>query len=228
MKTATLLLLLLCTAMGLAQEPNPEVFQTWHLRWFQATDMSPVFVIGQIEPPIASDLHITGPAEFSGTGACNGFFGSFTTLDSFFWQTGSFGATLLVCEPESHFEFETAYFNFLQSAGTYEIFPEDQGLRLVLSHPLMGQAVYQNYTLGIESFGANHMALFPNPVQDQLYVDSGGVAVFGAVILNAMGQVVQQIEGSFDRIGTAGLPCGMYVVQLKTSGGTMSKKFIKS
>jgi heat shock protein HslJ len=84
MEYQLLTILAFLTFNSSAQEPNPDLFQTWYL-----TDMyiqfGPPFDV--MEPPVLATLTISDILDFSGQGSCNTVTGSYTydlVTDSFF------------------------------------------------------------------------------------------------------------------------------------------------
>ncbi len=56
MKNLFLLIIVFYTINGLAQ--NPDLFQTWHLEYVQASDAAPIYQVSEIEPGIHPTLII--------------------------------------------------------------------------------------------------------------------------------------------------------------------------
>jgi hypothetical protein len=75
----------------------------------------------------------------------------------------------------------------------------------------------------------NTIAIYPNPVQDELTV-TNTENVENVVIYNALGQVVKQFEVNAEqlKIDVADLQNGIYTLRLQTKTGTMvTKQFVK-
>ena len=120
-----------------SQDPNPLLFQTWYLRFVQSNDFAPAYDVISITPTITPTLTISNTLNFTGLGACNTFNGSFTNVDNFSWNYGSFSESGIVCSPPDHNNFEDNYFGFLQSQlGSYQIYPEGSGLVLRMDNPI--------------------------------------------------------------------------------------------
>ena len=69
--------------------------------------------------------------------------------------------------------------------------------------------------------------IYPNPAGDQFWIDwDGAVADAGIEIVDITGRVLQRVglDHSPQVIGASGLPAGMYLVRLTTSGGQVTRR----
>jgi hypothetical protein len=80
---------------------------------------------------------------------------------------------------------------------------------------------------GTESFTSKALAVYPNPVSNQLQVQlPNGTEVLSAAFYNTLGQVVLK-AGNETSWNVSGLSSGLHFVTLQTSEGTAQLKFIK-
>ncbi len=73
MKYLFLSISIICSINCIAQDPNPDLFQTWHLTSVMIDDLAPLYIVSEIDPPIQPYVTIEGNLSFSGQGACNTF-----------------------------------------------------------------------------------------------------------------------------------------------------------
>ena len=80
--------------------------------------------------------------------------------------------------------------------------------------------------LGIESFAAESIALYPNPTSDVLHISIPNSVNFEkAVVYNTLGQTV--LESNSREISVETLSAGVHFIRIVTSEGIVNKKFIK-
>lgn len=93
----------------------------------------------------------------------------------------------------------------------------------------MSWAAIQNEPLTIEDFNETNISLFPNPSSTVLNINSS-VAVDTIVMYNALGQKMESYTSNDPlqySINIEGISQGIYVIEMQTSSGTLTKKFIK-
>lgn len=82
----------------------------------------------------------------------------------------------------------------------------------------------------IEGVGENDglVEVYPNPANDVLYVVGDGIKK--VTVFNALGQVVEDVEAKWRtdlRINLQHYKAGIYLIQVETLEGTLSKQFVK-
>ncbi|MFT5819072.1 MAG: photosystem II stability/assembly factor-like uncharacterized protein [Crocinitomix sp.] len=82
-----------------------------------------------------------------------------------------------------------------------------------------------NQFLSIESLPTERLMIYPNPVQNILYIDSGGNNVDKVFIYDLNGKLV--IESDQNDIDIKNLSKGSYIISIQTDGQHYSSKFIK-
>ena len=84
--------------------------------------------------------------------------------------------------------------------------------------------------VGVDDFVELDISVYPNPVSDNLYVDSKGVIINKIKVLNQVGQVLfsnMAIKDSLNSINVSGLASGSYFILLETNEGRVVKPFLK-
>lgn len=83
-------------------------------------------------------------------------------------------------------------------------------------------------TLGLgDNVQASKLAVYPNPVSDQLFISSEDQKVENVVIYSLSGVVVKNISNEVESVDVSDLASGNYIVKLTTDQGTAVKKIIK-
>jgi heat shock protein HslJ len=228
MKKVLLLLLLLCSVTAFSQSPNPDLYQTWYLRFVQANDLTPAYTISEITPTVTPTLTILNTLEFSGVGDCNTFTGSFSNVTNDQWGISVFAQTQIICNTPPLGGFEGGYFGFLNTqGGWYQIVPEGNGLVLMMYNPIFGSAIFQNFSLKAAGFEKESIALYPNPSTGIFNLDSKQLQVSKIQVVNSLGQLVKTQLNTFEVIDIADVPVGVYILKIDTDHGAIEKKIIK-
>ncbi len=231
MKHIYLLAFIICSVNCFSQDPNPELFQIWYLSSVTTYDSSPGYGVRYIEPAIAPTLSIsTSPAKpvFTGTGACNTFNGAFISFFPGQLQTVGFTRTTSVCSSEIHNSFEAAYFGVLQNASQYQIAHISTGaVFLIIFNPTFGDAMFQNFPLSTTGFDIENIAIYPNPGNSLISLNSNQAEILKVDVINSYGQIVKTINDNFGSINVSDLSSGIYILKINSVLGTINKKFIK-
>ena len=79
--------------------------------------------------------------------------------------------------------------------------------------------------LGISEVDESDFITYPNPVQDELFVDGPN----GILTLTTVGgrKVIEQTHDIHSNVDFSALPSGIYVLKIATENGTVTKKIIK-
>ena len=218
----------MCSVNCFSQDPNPQLFQTWYLRFVQSNDLAPSYNVSAITPSITPTLTITNTLDFTGVGACNTFNGGFTNVTNYSWQPAPFSESGLDCGTTIHNQFEDSYFSFLQSSlGYYQIYPEGSGIVLRMDNPLLGSAIFQNFPLKTAEFILERIAIYPNPTKSVIYISTNQLLISKIKIINSLGQTVKTIIDDFGSLDISNLSSGIYTLKIDTEIGTAYKKIIK-
>lgn len=226
MKKYLLLVLVIFSANCFGQNPDPNLFQTWHLRFLKLDDGAIPFTISKINPQITPTLTISPNLEISGNGACNSFFGVLNISEFNYLQSTSFVTTLAICTPPDHNSFESDYFQLFRLGGWYQISPVEGGLVLMISTPIFGEAVFYNFSLSSKTFTTDATSLYPNPCSSRISLHSKSV-IDKVEIYNVLGQNCKSVYNDFETIDMSDLETGTYIFKIYDKNGTVNKKIIK-
>ena len=82
--------------------------------------------------------------------------------------------------------------------------------------------------LGIEEYSLDSVSIYPNPVLNDLHIDlHSSIQIQEAKIYSITGQVVLQVQNKKD-LDVSNLNPGIYLLKVKTSQGTITRKIVKS
>ena len=73
------------------------------------------------------------------------------------------------------------------------------------------------------------MRIFPNPAQEQVWIEIEGAAPRGVIyITDLMGKRIyqQSVSGSTNEVSLNGIASGTYLLQVKTSGQVIRSKLV--
>lgn len=82
--------------------------------------------------------------------------------------------------------------------------------------------------LGVNQNENADFAIYPNPVNDQLFIQNPNqLDIQSILIYNTNGVLVKQVNTAIESVPVNDLAVGLYLVQVKTTTGTSTMKFIK-
>lgn len=81
--------------------------------------------------------------------------------------------------------------------------------------------------LSTESFGNTDFAIYPNPATDHFYIQTTADN-YQVNLYNTIGQKVKHLADSDGTIDILDLPKGIYLVEIETSSGKVTKKIVKN
>nr|WP_319399745.1 S8 family serine peptidase [uncultured Carboxylicivirga sp.] len=90
--------------------------------------------------------------------------------------------------------------------------------------------VFVEYRVGIDDNWESTIRMYPNPVQDVLYLDYQGINAERYDIIDASGSVLKNgnlLHGSHEQISVTNLMSGIYILKIYTDQGVAIKKFTK-
>lgn len=214
--------------LSFAQEPDPRLFQTWYLREVCEVDPDPAYYVSEIEPPIFPYITIEESYEFSGQAACNTFEG----ILNFVWDSAfvveEFSSTGDDCGYQVHNAFEDAFFGLLQDFELdFSIFEVGDGLRLNMSHVLMGYAMFYNYPLSQEDENIVVFNVYPNPFSEKINL-SASSPIVAVKVFDIYGKIVFEDTGTdIQVLKVSELSQGVYFLQIKTFENQKTMPIIK-
>jgi hypothetical protein len=229
MKRILFLLAVLIYNQGFAQDPNPDLFQTWHLYEIEFEN-GPSIIVANYDPPIAPTLLIEPTLTFNGIGACNTFEGIFTYFPPNGFEVASETNTTASCGFDENM-FENEYFGFFFE-GTYMISTietDTDGFQtLYMSGDVFTTFTFRNTpVLATPKFSKTKMSLYPNPTFDELNIISNNLEINNKTIYSLQGKAVFSENSNSKTIDVSNLSEGFYFIEISSSDGKSIQKFIK-
>ena len=214
-------------SQGFAQDPD--IFRTWYLYEIQATDLSPVYVVADIDPNIQPWVAISETLEFNGEGACNTFMGTYSyDPNGSIFNSADLTETGDDCIIQVHNQFEEGYFNFMQWFQVIDISSDNNGLTMYLSSILLGYAIFKDYPLSINDVNfENTITVYPNPVSDQLFISSENTQIENIRVYSISGKQVLDDSNFENSLDVSGFSEGIYFLEIYSSEGKSVQKFVK-
>jgi hypothetical protein len=222
-KLFPLLLSLFLSATTFAQ--NPDLYSTWYLYSYK-NDSGDVLFTSDIDPAIVPTLTIENDLSYNGNAACNGYDGSFTfdpANDQLIMN--SFVRTFFTCTFSSHIQFESDYFEYFQVGVSYEYVLLSNFLYLELEPGAV--LTYGREPLSVDDFNSVNLEIYPNPVFETLYIQSGGLTIESFSVYSIEGRLVHYQNEFSGSIDISGLSKGLYLLEILTENNKQTKKFIK-
>lgn len=213
---------------GLAQDPNPDLFQTWHLTYIRGSDMDTPILVAEINPPVYPFMTISEYLTIVGEGACNSFEALFEHLGTNYMSNLDFFSTNNICDFQSHTMLESIFFYFMSIEWPYEINTISGGLELRMTTPIDGLAIYQNHPLSKPDLSKNAIKIYPNPSKSVIYISSQENTIDKAIIYSAIGKRVLTKIRNISEIDISNFPSGIYLLRLETKQGSTTHKIIKT
>jgi heat shock protein HslJ len=226
MKHLLLLILTICSINCIAQEPNPNLFQTWYLYSVQISDNSKNYIVSEINPAITPYLTILENLNFSGKGACNTFGGTFNLFNTNLVNTTLFSNTTDDCCSEIQNDFESSYFDSMKMANYYWINTEEKGMSLFIGTPPFGSIVFKNFKLNTLNLDLNPIEVYTNPTTSMIHIISQNTVISKIELFNSNGQNIKTINDNFETINSTDLSSGIYILKIYTEFGTLNKKIL--
>lgn len=205
MKKRLLLLFisLLCAFQGFAQNPDPELFKTWHLHVLGLDLIN--LVVEDVSPPIYPTLTITETLSFYGESACNTFSGTMSyDVVSELFEVG-----------------RPAFYAYVYDNGNGEQSVDTIGPW----YPLLG---LKNFPLNVPENDALNIAVYPNPVAETLFIASEGISIEKKTVYSIQGKLVLSENSASKIIDVSKLSEGLYFIEISSSKGKSVQKFVKN
>jgi len=87
------------------------------------------------------------------------------------------------------------------------------------------EITFQNQGFGLEEYHSTKIVLFPNPVQEEIFLNSSGKPIDEIRIVNLLGATVDQYPGSSESINVSHLSGGSYLLYVVSGSKTQIIKF---
>lgn len=233
----TFVLFLCFIGVGNAQDPDPVLFEN---DWF----LTELVIDGdEINIPFNSDFSSV-PLVFENTASlytfvCNSIGAGTPEFTDTLFTTNGFSLLTFNCSLQSTFDFESIYFGdfyregILNSTFFYELEePSSDILWLTITNEDGHSARYGNSkALSVQNVKGMSMALFPNPVQNVLYIQLKNTLTEGRISLyDTQGRlVINPINFSREeliKINLTGIPSGMYFIKKADTDGISDVSWI--
>jgi hypothetical protein len=229
MKEILLLVIgLLFSVQSFAQDPD--LYQTWYLSSYEY-DLGPIFYVNDVQPPISPFIDIETNFDYSGTAACNDYFGNFSydaPNDRLILEF--FTGTLSICDEPEHTDFESAYFNYFAFYPTpvYYYLSSDSGNMFLSLEFNPGYILnYQNFPLSISEQNVVQFNVYPNPVSSNLFIASENTQIENIRVYSLSGKQLLEVSDFENSVDVSGLSEGIYFVEILSEEGKSIQKFIK-
>jgi Secretion system C-terminal sorting domain/META domain len=227
MKYLFFALSLVSTVQCLAQEPDPDLFQTWYLQDIYLEFGPPLHLL---DPPVYPFLVIAENLGFSGQGSCNTFTGTYVydpindTMESV-----EFTRTNTDCVFPYHNQFETQYFAAVRGWWYYEVSEDGIGLQLHIYDGPFNKldATFTNYSLSSPDIKNGEITIYPNPSHSEIFIESQKDPITKIELLNLLGESLQSRTDYTDSVDISDLASGIYLLRIFTEQGSIVKKIIK-
>jgi heat shock protein HslJ len=213
---------------GAAQDPDPDLFQTWYLTYVRASDLDTPIFVTDVVPPVSPYITISEDLTIIGDGPCNSFEASFEHLGTNYMSNLEFSSTTLTCEFGTHIMLENTFFGIISIGWPYEINLINGGLELRMTTPIDGLAIYQNYPLSTSDISLNTTKIYPNPSQSKIYISSDFNPIQEAVLYNIIGEKILTKTKNLSEIDISKFVSGIYILRLETKRGFTTHKIIKT
>ncbi len=223
---------LIITKIAVAQPPEYFV-DNWYLHSFSFNGEIFINTLGITEEPT---LITQSDYTLYGRGFCNNYSGTFeyTSYDPL-GVDDTFRPRNIIRETENCDDFEdmeTHFFlPFVQEniADIYVINPQGNEKHIVLQYST-GYQVYKNFpALSISDSSFKDFLIFPNPVQEKLFIYSEILGFKSILITDINGRTVMNFTNEpSNEVDVSDLKSGLYFIRIESPSGSVTKKFIKN
>lgn len=91
---------------------------------------------------------------------------------------------------------------------------------------LYGRPAFSN-ALSVNDVFLQDLKIYPNPVEDVVHISVQNNTIEQLTVIDGNGRVILEKNDKVDQINLSQLPSGLYLLQIKTEKGSISKKIIK-
>lgn len=109
------------------------------------------------------------------------------------------------------------------------IYPLDDQFYFLADDGVTGFELYEySLTVGLTKIENKAINIYPNPVQNELFIDLEETQITQMAIVDISGKIVQSVRNNSARsINVSNLNPGFYLLQIQTKNGTTTNRFIK-
>ena len=234
MKKTILLIVSLVSTISIAQGPVLE--GTWYLHSYEY-DLGDFVEIKDITPHITPTIVFDEFYNFQGI-VCNEYGGEFTynEIDDNFTLTFFDICLCGTCNnpPQSHIDVENDYFDFFGTfphTFEYDLFTETAtGQEVLQLEPAPGFIItYRDVSpfLAVPENSLLNVAVFPNPTENILTIQSKKNPIEKAIIYSITGKPVKEIVAVENKIDLSTLTEGVYFIEIISGKNRSIQKLIK-
>lgn len=238
MKNILYMLAFLCTAVSLqAQESNsPQeqfINKTWHFSKLIIDGVEHVFVPNSEIEDVLWELHPypTGNDYWVEIGFCEEIYADSLIVknDSIFKIVSIFGFAQNNCTAPENVALDNLYYLFFldnhlseHDDFSYAITEEEDYKKLVITAHTGDKAIYKDELLSVGDYQASQIKIYPNPVQDQLYIDHlTQPALLTLYTLTGKKVTTQKIDKKQGVVSMTSLAPGVYLYTLDRNHRTL-------
>jgi Flp pilus assembly protein protease CpaA len=92
--------------------------------------------------------------------------------------------------------------------------------------------IWQNFLLvdditGVKQIPPTSMKIYPNPVKEELKIESGELQINSVEIVDLLGKTIYKFNNSINKINVSELSQGIYFVKMETDKRIITKTFVK-
>jgi len=84
----------------------------------------------------------------------------------------------------------------------------------------------EDCSLGLNDIITSQITLYPNPIQDMLYINSD-VAIYSIQVFNVLGRLVLEENTPIGQIDVSSFKSGVFFIKITTGQGSITKKMVK-
>ena len=111
---------------------------------------------------------------------------------------------------------------------TYDFREENEIIYLDITNPVGSVATFSATTLSNENFNESQFAIYPNPVANELHIETDQAKIERIEIYTIGGKKVLDVNFLNDQpIDVSKLIRGLYLVKIETGTGSLTKKLVK-
>ncbi len=212
-----------------APEPNPLLFQTWYLYMMEVDAGEPIFYDGPNQPQIT----INPDFSYSGIEDCALIDGEFILGNGdenyhFFLQSRNHVTDETNCPP-GPVDYAMWQLEYGIPMGSY-VFAGNNGYDSFFYETNPGFMYHFGNTplLSTPENNLSDLKIFPNPVQNKLMLQSFNYNFDLISITDVNGRIINSIKKPIsNELDVSALKAGIYFLNIQSSEGNISKKFIK-
>jgi len=140
------------------------------------------------------------------------------------------------CDPElflidefyvEEFLFDQPFVSFFNPF-SYSFTTQNNTIYLDITNSEGSVATFYDNLLGKDEFLRQNVKIYPNPVVDNLFIESNQSNIQKLLIYDLSGRIVLKQEGlENNQLDVSNLRQGIYILKIHTSGGVIQRKLIK-